>query len=119
MESLRLTPLHHGFYDGVGRGLHQQTLVPVGVQRVGQLLGATMVCGTGAGPATNRGGHCLNPLKGGREGGTGEVMGERQRGLEQFISAKPTNICISRDKNNFYLNIFLYLCHLEDFIVCS
>lgn len=37
MESLHLIPLHHGFYDGVGGGL-QQALVPVGVQRVGELL---------------------------------------------------------------------------------
>lgn len=63
MESLRLTPLHHGLHDGVGGGLHQQTLVPVGVQRVGELLEATMVCGTGAGPTTDRGCHRLNPLQ--------------------------------------------------------
>lgn len=94
MESLRLIPLHHGFYDGVGRGLHQQTLVPVGVQRVAQLLGATMVRRTGAGPAANRGGHCLNPLQGGKGGmdrsGDGrKKMEKRQQGLEQFISEKP------------------------------
>lgn len=65
MESLRLILLHHGFYDGVGGGL-QQALVPVGVQRVGELLQATMVCRTGAGPSTNRGCHRLNPLQEGK-----------------------------------------------------
>lgn len=66
MESLHLIPLHHGFYDGVGGGLHQQALVPIGVQRVGKLLGATVVSRTGAGPATNWGCHRLNPLQEGR-----------------------------------------------------
>lgn len=69
MESLRLIPLHHGFYDGVGGGLHQQALVPVGVQRAGELLEATVVCGAGAGPAANRGCHRLNPLQERKKGG--------------------------------------------------
>lgn len=70
MESLHLMPLHHGLYDGVGGRLHQQTLVPVGVQRVGQVLGTAVVRRAGAGPAANRGSHRLDPLQGGgREGG--------------------------------------------------
>lgn len=64
MESPRLTPLHHGFYDGVGGRLHQQTLVPVGVQGAGQLLQAAVVCRTGAGAAANGGRHRLDPLQG-------------------------------------------------------
>lgn len=74
MESLHLIPLHHGFYDGVGGGLHQQALVPIGVQWVGELLRATVVCRTGAGPAANRGCHCLNPLQG---DGIGKVGGKK------------------------------------------
>lgn len=66
MESLHLIPLHHGFYDGVSRGLHQQALVPIGVQWAGELFRPTVVCGTGAGSATNRGCHRLNPLWGER-----------------------------------------------------
>ncbi len=69
MESLRLIPLHHGFYDGVGRGFHQQAFVPVGVQRAGELFEATVACGTGAGPAANRGCHRLNPLQEGKKEG--------------------------------------------------
>lgn len=68
MESLHLIPLHHGLYDGVGWGLHQETLVPIGIQWVGELLGAAVVSWTGAGPTTNWGGHRLDPLQsGGRD----------------------------------------------------
>lgn len=45
MESLHLVPLHHGFYDDVGRRLQPAT-VPVGVQRVGELFEAAVVFGT-------------------------------------------------------------------------
>lgn len=45
MESLHLLPLHHGFYDDVGRRLQPAT-VPVGVQRVGELSGAVVVSRT-------------------------------------------------------------------------
>lgn len=78
MESLRLIPLHHGFYDGVGGGL-QQALVPIGIQRVGELLETAMVCWTGAGSAANGGCHRLDPLQGTdrRSERGGQVSGER------------------------------------------
>lgn len=38
MESLRLVPLHHGFYYDVGWRLQPST-VPIGVQREGELFG--------------------------------------------------------------------------------
>lgn len=60
MESLRLLPLHHGFYDGV-RGAFQLALVPIGVQWVGELCRTTEIRRLGSGPA-NRGSHSLNPL---------------------------------------------------------
>lgn len=85
MESLRLIPLHHGFYDGVGGSLHQQALVPVGVQRVGELLEATMVCGTGAGPAPNRGCHRLDPLQEGRRKGRRREEKERKESLNTWL----------------------------------
>lgn len=74
MESIHLLPLHHGFYYGVGGTLHQQALVPIGVQRVGKLLGAAVVCWPGTGPAANRGRHCLNPLQ---QRGSKELWRER------------------------------------------
>ena len=51
----------------MGGSLHQQALVPVGVQRVGELLEATVVCGAGAGPPANRGCHRFDPLQRRRE----------------------------------------------------
>ena len=72
----------------MGRGL-QQTLVPVGVQRVGELLEAAVVCGAGAGPAANRSCHRLNPLqeeegrKEGRRGG-----GEGKESIEGMMEKK-------------------------------
>lgn len=47
----------------MGGGLHQETLVPVGVQREGEVVGPTVVHGTGAGSASNRGRHRLDPLQ--------------------------------------------------------
>lgn len=62
MESLHRAPLHHGFYNGVCGGLHQQAPVPVGVQGAGELLETTVVHWTGAGSAANRSRHCLDSL---------------------------------------------------------
>lgn len=63
MESPHFIPLHHGLHNSVGGALQQQALVPIGVQWVGEVLGATMVRRTGTGPTTDWGCHCLNPLQ--------------------------------------------------------
>lgn len=47
----------------MGGGLQQEPLVPVGVQREGELLGAAVVHGSGAGSAADGGRHRLDPLQ--------------------------------------------------------
>ena len=61
----------HGFYDGVGWGLQQQALVPVGVQGEGPVHNATVTCGARAGPATHGGRNRLDPLGSRRGRGKG------------------------------------------------
>lgn len=103
MESLRLIPLHHGFYDGVGGGL-QQALVPIGIQRVGELLETAMVRWTGAGSAANGGCHRLDPLQGTdrRSERGGQVSGERtdnrKKTATQQIASPPTSMSGPSDR---------------------
>lgn len=63
MESLLLTPLHHGFYDGVGGSLRRNPVVSVGVQGAGELARDAVVRRAGASTSASWGRHGLNPLQ--------------------------------------------------------